>query len=181
MNQLESLVSSLTPLDGVVHCAGVSKLLPFSLTSAPQLSEVMRLNYEAPVLLTQRLLKRKLINKGGSIVFISSVAGLVGTKGTSIYAGSKGALNSMVRVLALECAHLKIRANCVAPGIVQTPMVSEIESAMSTEAFQEYEKLFPLGFGKPEDVANASVFLLSEAGRWITGTTVVLDGGYTCQ
>jgi NAD(P)-dependent dehydrogenase (short-subunit alcohol dehydrogenase family) len=87
----------------------------------------------------------------------------------------------MVRVLALECAPLKIRANCIAPGIVQTPMASEIESAMSSEAFHEYEKLFPLGFGKPEDVANASVFLLSDAGRWATGTTLVLDGGYTCQ
>lgn len=175
------LVAALPKIDGVVHCAGISKFLPFKLISESELRQASCINYEAPVLLTQQLLKKRLINEEGSIVFISSIAGVVGTKATAIYAGTKGALISMVRVLALECATQKIRANCLAPGIVHTPMGDNVESMMSSDSFREYEKLFPLGYGKPEDVANAAVFLLSEAGRWMTGTTLVLDGGYTCQ
>jgi NAD(P)-dependent dehydrogenase (short-subunit alcohol dehydrogenase family) len=175
------VVAALPRIDGVVHCAGVSKFVPFKLITEEELRRIGIINYEAPVLLTQQLLKKRLVIDGGSILFISSIAGLTGTIGTAIYAGTKGALMSVVRVLALECASHKIRANCIAPGIVHTPMGGNIEDAMSSESFREYEKLFPLGYGTPQDVAHAVAFLLSDASRWVTGTTLVLDGGYTCR
>jgi len=176
-----ALSGGLTRINGVVHCAGVSSFLPFKLISEEELRRIGTINYEAPVLLTQQLLKKKLIVEGGSIVFLASIAGLTGTKATAVYAGTKGALMAMSRVLALECAPQKIRSNCLAPGIVRTPMAAGIENTISSESYQEYEKLFPLGYGTPEDVANAVIFLLSDASRWMTGTTLVLDGGYTCQ
>ena len=177
-----NLIANATPkLSGVVHCAGVNKFIPFRLISEAALGEISKVNYEAPVLLTQLLLKKRVLTDGASLVFVASIAGLVGTKATAAYAGTKGALIAMVRVLALECAAQKVRANCVAPGIVRTPMGDTVEETMSSESFREYEKLFPLGFGVPDDVANAVAFMLSDASRWMTGTTLVLDGGYTCQ
>ena len=177
----DELCAYLPRINGVVHSAGVSKFIPFKLISEAELRAVGSINYEAPVLLTQQLLKKKLIAEGGSILFVASIAGLCGTKATALYAGTKGALIAMVRVLALECAGQKVRANCIAPGIVHSPMGTNVEETMSSESFKEYEKLFPLGYGTPDDVANTAAFMLSDASRWMTGTTLVLDGGYTCQ
>jgi NAD(P)-dependent dehydrogenase (short-subunit alcohol dehydrogenase family) len=176
-----TLTSDLPSLQGVVHCAGITKLVPFQYLTEKHLQEVWRANYESAVLLTQILLKKKLIADGGSIVFVASTAGLLGAKAITAYAASKAALIATSRVLALEVAPRRVRSNCLAPALVQTPMAEETSERVSAETFAENLKLYPLGFGKPEDVANAAVFLLSDASRWITGATLVLDGGCTIQ
>lgn len=95
----------------------------------------------------------------------------------SSYSASKGAVEAMARSLSMEVAKKGIRVNCLAPGLVQTPM---FEAALSTTGgLDETIKSYPLGLGQPEDVANAAIFFLSPASRWITGTTLVLDGGHT--
>lgn len=178
---LDALVSRLPVLQGVVHCAGQGKLAPFKFITARDLQAIQQINYEAPVLLSQRLLKRKLIANGGAIVFIASISGLFGAKAYGLYSGSKGAVIAMARSLALELAPNKIRVNCVAPGMVRTPMATAAEQTMSSEAMQEHERSYPLGFGEPDDVASPVVFLLSPASRWITGQCMALDGGFSAH
>ena len=159
---LSELTNQLPKLDGIVHCAGVAKYIPFKAISEKELRFIQTLNYEAPILLTQSLLRNKLINPKGSIIFITSISGMIGTVANGLYAGSKGALISASRALALEVAGQKIRANCISPGMIITPLSSKIQETISEEVFNEKEKLHPLGFGLPEDVANTTVFLLSD-------------------
>jgi NAD(P)-dependent dehydrogenase (short-subunit alcohol dehydrogenase family) len=129
------------------------------------------------MLLTQGLLKKQKIQDGGSILFISSIAAHIGVAGVAGYSGSKAALIAMMRCLAMEVVKRKIRVNCLSPALVQSPLLTatdKLVGSMETE-----ENYYPLGFGEPVDVANASIFFLSEASRWITGTTLVMDGGLT--
>jgi NAD(P)-dependent dehydrogenase (short-subunit alcohol dehydrogenase family) len=175
------MAGNVPQLDGVVHSAGVQRYFPLKFIPEEASREMMALNYEAPIFLIQSLLKNRRLSDSASIVFISSLAGLLGVRGNSIYSGTKAALIASARVMALELATRRIRVNCIAPGIVKTPMAQKMTTAISTEQMTEHEKLYPLGFGFPEDVANAAVFLLSSASRWITGQTLVLDGGFSCH
>jgi NAD(P)-dependent dehydrogenase (short-subunit alcohol dehydrogenase family) len=175
----KELVQKLPSLSGLVNCAGIARYIPFKAISEKEIKITQSLNYEAPLLLTQQLLKFKKIEKGGSIVFIASISGLIGAIGNTLYAGSKAALIAATRALALEVSGQQIRANSISPGMVLTPLTEKLEDTVSSEAFQEQEKLHPLGFGKPEDVANATVFMLGDGSRWITGSNLIIDGGYT--
>ena len=167
------------PFDGVVHCAGISKLSPFRQMTAAHLREIQTINVEAPLLLTQSLLSKKLINDEGSILFISSIAAHIGVAGVGAYSGSKAALIASMRCLAIEVAKRKIRANCLSPSLVITPLFEQAMLTAGQESMSKQEANHPLGFGQPEDVANASIFFLSDASRWITGTTLIMDGGLT--
>ena len=131
------------------------------------------------MLLTQRMLKKKLLNPYASLVFISSISALTGTPATMLYAASKSAINAMVRVLAIELSKQKVRVNTICPGIVRTPMIGNTN--IDENVFLEQESLYPLGLGTPEDVANAVLFHLSDMSRWLTGNTMILDGGYSIQ
>jgi len=165
------------PLEGLVHCAGISRLSPVRMMTEAHLLEIMAINVNAPMLLTQGLLKKQKIQDGGSILFISSIAAHIGVAGVAGYSGSKAALIAMMRCLAMEVVKRKIRVNCLSPALVQSPLLTataKLVGSMETE-----ENNYPLGFGEPVDVANASIFFLSEASRWITGTTLVMDGGLT--
>jgi len=124
------------------------------------------------------LLKKKKIKSGGSIVFISSIMSVVGTQTNSIYTGSKAAIVGITRTLALEVAKEKIRVNSISPAFVETPMLDFIGKFIDLEI---NKKDHPLGFGKSEDVANAIIFLLSDASKWITGTNLIIDGGYSAK
>jgi len=175
----EEFVGKLPALDGLVHCAGVTLLHPFKFSDERRYREVYAINVEAPLFVTQRLFKNRLINNGASIVFIASLGAFIGARGHSIYAGSKAAIVGIARVLAHELSGNGIRVNCLSPGMVKTEVVTGFANQVSAEVVAADEARYPLGYGTPEDVANTVVFFLSPASKWITGTNLIMDGGLT--
>lgn len=175
-----NLVQGCVALNGIAHCAGIAAIGPFRMISEKHIREVFAINFDAPIQLTQRLLAKQKIRRGGSVVFVSSSAAHIGTPATSLYAASKGALIPAMRALALEVgAKHQIRVNCISPGYVQTPLLDRLNTNVaSIEANYDWA---PLGLGNPSDVANAIVFFLSDASRWVTRTTLQVDGGLTCR
>lgn len=176
---LPDLVNQLPPLNGLVHCAGIWKPGPVKFLQEKLLHQIMQINYIAPVLLIGQLLQQHKIVAGASLVFISSVAAQHPYKGGAAYAASKAALEAFCKTLALECAHQRIRANCIAPAMVKTPLFIQTQNMVSEQYMQQHEQAYPLRTGLSEDVANAAAYLLSEASGWITGTVLRLDGGLT--
>jgi len=168
-------------LSGAVHCAGVHITRPLRFMNGEQLDDLMRVNFSAAVHLAKGFRQRGVCASPASLVFVSSVMGLVGQAGVSAYVASKGALVAVAKSLALELAGEGIRVNCVAPGQVRSKMAETQQASITTEQQQAIETMHPLGIGEPEDVAAAIAFLLSDAARWITGTTLVVDGGYTAH
>jgi len=166
-------------LDGIVQCAGFMIVKPFQFLSHDDIHDLMNVNFVAPILLTQALLKKKKIANPSSIVFISSINGvLCSYPGLGIYAASKGAVNGIAKNLAIELAVKGIRVNSVNPGMVQTNI---FDPGIINEAeLKEDMKKYPLKrHGKPEEVAYAVIYLLSDASSWVTGSNLVIDGGYT--
>jgi NAD(P)-dependent dehydrogenase (short-subunit alcohol dehydrogenase family) len=179
-DEVHALVSTTDDLHGLVHCAGILKTIPFKNLQASTLDDIFNINFRAPVSLTQQLIKQKKIVKQGSIVYISSISGtVIGAKGNGAYSASKAAFNGLAKVLALELAPQKIRVNTIAPGMVKTDMWEASTSQVSLEQLQADEKNYPLGYGEPDDVAWAAVYLLSDASKWITGSNLIIDGGFT--
>ncbi len=176
---IEKLSKSLPALNGLVNCAGITKVLPFPFATRDNFEEVMNVNFFAPTELTRLLVKSKKMNKGDSIVFISSVSGVYcSAVASSIYSSSKGAVNGLVKGVALDLAPKGIRVNSVNPGMIDTDIFSE--SAITEEQLKADTQRYPLGrYGKPEEVAYAVVYLLSDAASWITGSNLLIDGGYT--
>ena len=177
-SEIEKMVNDLDKINGVVHCAGIVKLLPMKFYTKEYLREFNEINYEAPVLLTKTLHKKRKILNNSSIIFISSIMSQAGIIGNGLYSGTKGALVAITKVIALELAAKNIRVNCISPGMVKTLLIDDLTFEKEIE---KRIKLHPLGIGTPEDVANACVYLLSDASRWITGTNLIIDGGYCAQ
>lgn len=180
-SDIERLADSLPKLDGVVNNAGMVKTMPVQFINREDFESVLGVNAVAPVLLTQKLLKKKKITKGGSIVFTSSVAGVNSAiVGNAMYSASKGAVSSFVRVAALELAPKNIRVNAVCPGMIDTGILEA--GAITAEQLRADMEKYPMKrYGRPEEVAYAVVFLLSGASSFITGTNMLLDGGFTLQ
>lgn len=174
----ENLAKEMPAADGIVHCAGIVKPFPVKFIDQAKLDETLNINYEAPVLMMAAILKQKKINRNASLVFLSSISGQHPHKGGTMYAGSKAAIEAFVKVLALELYPQGIRANCISPAMVKTPMYDKAANEMSHEEMEKHVGKYPLGAGLPEDVANSVIFLLSPASRWVTGINLILDGGY---
>lgn len=176
--EFNHLVDTCPHLDGIVHSAGQIKLYPLKMYNESRIEGLTAINYKAPVRLTAELLRKGKILDGASIIFLSSIMSEVGTELNGIYAGTKGALASVARCLALELAPRKIRVNSISPAFVMTPMLEKIGLQTDLAPFQQRH---PWGFGTAEDVAHPITFLLSNAARWITGTNLILDGGYSAK
>ena len=167
-------------LNGIVHAAGICPVMPLQSLTPAAMRKVMTLNYFSFLELARYFSKKK-VSDGGSMVAISSVSAQAGWLGGTLYCGSKGALDASIRALALELAAKKIRVNSVVPSNIRTPMLEEMISVAGAEAEKEIHVRQPLGIGDPSDVAHAVVFLLSDAAKFISGTNLVVDGGYLAQ
>ena len=179
VEELHALVEELPKIDGIVHCAAILKKLPLKFINEKALKETFETNVFAPSVLCQRIVRKKKINENGSIVFISSIASTVASYGNITYMGSKGAINSLARGMALELAPKKIRVNTIQPALIKTNLTDKV---LSEEDLYNYLPKFPLGrFGKPEEVAYAAIYLLSNASLWVTGTSLIVDGGVTLK
>jgi NAD(P)-dependent dehydrogenase (short-subunit alcohol dehydrogenase family) len=174
----QSLCDQLPMLDGIVNCAGSVSPFPIKFLSEEKIDETFNLNYKVQVTLIAKITRNKKLNKGASIVFLSSISAAHPHKGGALYSGSKAAIEAFSKVVALEFFPQKIRSNCIAPAMVRTPMYDKAEAQGSKEQMDAHVSKYPLGTGTPEDVANAAIFLLSDASKWITGTTLTLDGGF---
>ena len=170
------LVESLPKLDGLVQCAGVGSRVPCKMIGKGDLEQVFVPNVEAPILLQTELLAKKKINKAASIVFIASKAASFPSVGNAAYSASKGAIISYAKCLALELAPRLIRVNCICPAMVWTDLI--LQSGIPKEDLEEAQLKYPLKrYGRPEDVAYLTIYLLSDASSWMTGTCVDLTGG----
>ena len=174
----EQLVDSLPGIDGLVHCAGYVQSFPSGFINQKKLDETLNINYEAPVLLMAQIQRKKKLNKDASLVFISSICSDHPHRGAALYGSSKAALETFVKVLAIELADKGIRANCISPAMVKTAMYEKAEADSSKEMMDAHLAKYPLGPGLPEDIANAAIYLLSPAARWVTGINITLDGGF---
>lgn len=180
-DQRNALADAMPKLDGVCHSAGIINPFPIRFLNDEQFDRVFDINAKAPILLTSRLLGKKKLNDKAAIVFISSIASDRAMKGGSVYSASKAAIEAFSRCVTLEHTDKKIRANCLKPGLTETNIFDQTNAlSIATGAenwLEEYKSRYPLGLGKPDDIAAATLFLLSAASRWVTGATLTLDGG----
>lgn len=179
-DEMENLVSQIGELNGVVLCAGQGTIAPLPFCTKEKYHEIFEVNFFATVEFIRLLYKKKKIAKEGSVVFISSVGGLSRfTVGNSMYGASKAALSSVMKYCAKEFSVKGIRVNSVNPSMVKTPGFFD-ETVLSEEQLQEDLKRYPLKrYGEPDDIANGVIYLLSDASSWVTGTSLVIDGGVT--
>jgi len=175
--EMDALVGSLPVLDGIVHCAGIVGPLPVKFITQADIDKMFGINYHVPVNLTSKILRKKKLAEGASVLFMSTIATRNPYFGGALYSGSKAALEAYSRTLALELVSKHIRSNYLMAGLVETPMIENpSEKKMQEEALERYLKRYPLGVGKPRDVAGAILFFLSDASKWITGTSLILGG-----
>jgi NAD(P)-dependent dehydrogenase (short-subunit alcohol dehydrogenase family) len=167
--------------DGVFHSAGTALILPMRVTKNRHLDDVFAAGVRGAFGVARAAAKKGVVVDGGSLVFMSSVSSMRGRPGMSAYSAAKAAIDGMVRVLAYEMAERRIRVNSIVAGGIETAMHRDFTETVSDELVRNYEALHMIGFGQPDDVAYAAMFLLSDASRWITGSSMVVDGGYTAK
>ena len=166
-------------LDGIAHCAGIGRRMPAKMINQEEVDVVMHTNFYSAVLLQSALLTNKRIKRDSSIVFVASKAADYPSIGNSLYSASKGAIISYARCLALELAPHGIRVNCICPAMVWTQLVYQNE--VTEQQLHGLEKAYPLKrYGKPEDIANLAIYLLSDASSWMTNSCIDITGGAIC-
>ena len=177
--QLDALIAALPPLDGAVLSAGNSMTLPLQFGTREKFDDMFGVNFFAPVELLRLIYKKKVLNKGASVVLVASIGGTHSfMPGNGVYGASKAALNSVMKYAAREFASRRVRVNSICPGMVDTPLIHR--GTITEEQLAEDAKRYPLGrYGRPEDVANGAVYLLSDAASWLTGHDLVIDGGFS--
>tara|TARA_R110002051_G_scaffold159061_2_gene230424 strand:+ start:3298 stop:4050 length:753 start_codon:yes stop_codon:yes gene_type:complete len=179
---ISEAVNIIGRIDGFIHCAGIEMTSPLRSMNYEKYNELFSVNTISAFEISKVISKKKFINNtGASIVFISSVAGLLGVNGKVGYCSSKAALIAGAKAMALELANKKIRVNTILPGMVETEMFDKMKAELPEGSFSDILKKHPLGFGKPLDIANLCAFLLSDLSKWITGSDFIIDGGYSCQ
>ena len=173
---LAYIVNTLPKLDGIVHCAGIGTRILCKNIEEADIDQIISANFKAPVLLQTEILKKKKLNKGGSVVFIASMSYDSPSMGNALYAASKGALISYANCLQLELAPRMVRVNCISPAMVWTDLI--FKGGLTEDELREDEQKYPLKrYGKPEDIANLAIYLLSDASVWMTGSNLKITGG----
>ncbi len=176
--EIKSFVESSPAVDGVFFCAGITDTTLIKFVSIEKMLNVFNINLFSPTFLTKLLISKKKINKGASLVYMSSYGAEKVEPGLGIYAASKMGVNAIVHAVAKELVGRKIRANSIMPMMVKTELVENITS-ISADDLAKDEAKYPLGYGNPLDIAYAAIYLLSDASKWITGTQIRMDGGST--
>ena len=181
LEKLTEMVSTLPKLDGVASNAGIVLSLLAKFSEPKDMERIFKINTFSHINLVQQLINQKKLNKGASIVFTSSMSGVYcGLAGGSLYGATKSAILGYTKALAIELAHRGIRVNTIHPGMIETPLTSG--TALSKEFLEEDAKNYPLGrYGKPEEIAYSIVYLLSDATVWMTGSQLLIDGGYSVK
>ena len=175
-------VAKIGKIHGLLNCAGISTTMPLKIVKEETLDKFFKVNVYTGYFLTQEVTKRSnLAEEGASIVFFSSVAGSYGSNGKSVYGMTKGALKAVAKSLAVELAKKNVRVNSISPGVIVTPINQNLPHIADPEKRAELEKQHLLGLGKTTDIANACVYLLSDASRWVTGINLFVDGGFTAR
>jgi len=181
-NALNPVLSKYQKIDGFIHSAGIELTLPFNNLKLNHYQTIFGINVFSGLEIARILSKSKYIpENGSSYIFISSIRGITGAIGAVAYSASKGALISAVRSVALELATKKIRVNCISPAFVKTNMLMKSFSELPIESVDKIVNSHPLGLGKPADIASACLYLLSEESGWVTGSNLIIDGGFTIQ
>jgi NAD(P)-dependent dehydrogenase (short-subunit alcohol dehydrogenase family) len=182
IDDIITLCKNLEGLDGIVHSAGVVNLYPAKYLNSEEIKNTFDINYLAPVNIMTHLFRTKKINTECSVVFISSFASKYPYALGALYTGSKSALENYSKSLAIENAHFGLRSNSILPAMVKTAIYDNtINTSFNKNKEQKldaYESLYLRGIGKPTDVANMATFLLSDASKWVTGQSIIIDGGY---
>lgn len=181
-SEIERIVGELPEIQGWVNSAGIPKISPIKRFRLEDVEEIINVNAISSMMLLSLLLKNKKLKRGSSVVFISSISGVyVGTAGDTSYCASKGAVNGFTKGAAIELAPQGIRINSINPGLVPTSILKMADSIACDDSLVErmIEK-YPLKrLGKPEDIGNGAVYLLSDASSWVTGQNLVIDGGFS--
>lgn len=171
-----------TGVDGIFHSAGIASVKPVRMTKAKHIEDIMGASLLGALGLARAAAARGFFNDGGgSIAFMSSVAGERGQVGMSAYGASRSAISGLVKSLAFELSPKQIRVNSITAGAVETEMHDQISRGMDENSITDYRNKHLLGFGTPQDIANAAIFLLSPASRWVTGSSMLVDGGYMAK
>lgn len=181
LSNMDDMIDKLPSLNGLVNNAGFNKVAPVQFIKETDLKDLLQTNTVSPIMLLQKLLKKKKLLNTSSIVFTSSIAGIgINSPGNNMYSATKGAISAFVRNAAIDLAHKNIRVNAVCPGMVHTGIADH--GTYSEEQLKENMKKYPLGrWGNPEDIAYAMIYLLSDASSWVTGINLVLDGGVSIR
>ena len=176
---IKNATQKIGKFDGLVYSAGIEMTRPLRVLKRDNWNNTLNVNVIAAFETARLLSNAKFLNASASFVLIASIVGLFGQAGKVAYSASKGALIAGSKSLALELASKSIRVNTVLPALIKTEMSTKVLQTIGEEAKENVLKMHPLGFGKPEDVANSCAFLLSDASSWITGTSFIIDGGYS--
>lgn len=179
----KEIVGKMPELDGIVYCAGISQIKMAKFMDLASLESVFQTNVFSPMMLNTLLLKKKKIKKNSSIIFISSISGVYRSQiGEGGYSATKAALTGYVKSLALELSAQGIRVNTIHPGVVETPLLGVSNGTFGEEELESLRQKYPLKrFGQPEDIARCAVYLLSDASEWMTGSNILIDGGFTLK
>lgn len=179
--RIKEPILKLGGINGFIHSAGIEMTVPLKILNHKKLYDIFSINTIAAIELSKILSKKKYVAEKASFVFISSIMAILGQKGKIAYCSSKGALTAASRAMALELVGKNIRVNTVLPGMVMTDMSRKLLDSLPEEARKSIEDMHPMGIGDVEDIANACIYLISDASKWVTGSSMIVDGGYSSK